>query len=316
MNCTCSAPAKAILLGEHAVVHGQPAIAAPLSRLRTYVDARPSAHPLSISFANADRASFFWCQDDPNSSDPLARAIDLTARYFAVNAIHGELVVRSDIPIASGLGSGAAVSAALARGVAALLGRKLPRKRLNAIVYEVEKLHHGTPSGIDNTVIVYERPVHFVKNGSIDFIEFSKPIELVVADTGLRYPTRDAVAAVSSLLQRRPRQTRTLIDSIGALVGLARSCIETGDNAQLGKLMTQNHELLRALDVSSAALDSLVEAAQRGGALGAKLSGGGRGGHMIALAPRDAVLSVKQALLRAGANRVIVSSLGGKPTSA
>lgn len=316
MSCANSAPAKTILLGEHAVVHGQPAIAVPLSQLRACVESRASSQPLCISFAGAVRAPFFWRKDDSNAEDPLARAIELTARHFAVSAVNGELVVRSEIPVASGLGSGAAVTAALARGVAALLCRELPDDSLNPIVFEVEKLHHGTPSGIDNTVVVFERPVYFVKDRSIDFIEFSEPIELIVADTGVRYPTRAAVAAVRGQLQSQRRQTRARFDSIGALVELARPCIETGDYAQLGTLMTQNHELLQKLAVSSAPLDRLVEAALSGGALGAKLSGGGRGGNMIALVSHDKISSVEEALLQAGAKQVIVSSLGSDSASA
>lgn len=315
MLSTISAPAKAILVGEHAVVHGQPAIALPLSQLRAYVDSRISAFPLKISAANGERAPFFWCTDESKSTDPLMRAVELTARYFAVNSLQGELVIRSDIPIASGLGSGAAVSAALARGVATLLGREIAQADLNSIVYEVEKLHHGTPSGIDNTVIVYERPIYFLKNRPIDFIEINRPSILVVADTGVPSPTRAAVADVRVQLEGQPSRTQKLFDRIGALVEQARSAIEAGDHRQLGKLMTQNHRLLQALDVSSPSLDRLVEAALRGGAYGAKLSGGGRGGNMIALVSPDSEAAVKAALRKAGAKRVIVSSTGGEMSS-
>ena len=309
MLSTSSAPAKAILLGEHAVVYGQPAIAAPLANLRAYVDARITALPLQVSASHAGGAPFFWCKDESNSTNPLERAIELCARYFAVSALQGELAVRSDIPVASGLGSGAAVSAALARGVAALLGREIPDEDLNAIVYEVEKLHHGTPSGIDNTVVVYERPIYFVKGRSTDFIKISRALSLVVADTGIPSPTRDAVADVRDQLKRRPGQTQDLFERIGALVEQARAAIETGDHGQLGQLMLQNHSLLQALDVSSALLDRLVEAAMRGGAYGAKLSGGGRGGNMIALASHDTQASIAEELRRAGAKRIFVSSV-------
>ena len=205
-----SAPAKAILVGEHAVVHGQPAIAVPLSQLRASVDARSSAQPLTVSSSHADSAPFYWCQGAPVSVNPLSRAIDLTARYFAVNALQGELAIHSDIPAASGLGSGAAVSAALARGVAALLKREIPDDDLNAIVYEVEKLYHGTPSGIDNTVVVYERPLYFVKDRSLEFIEINRPFTLVVADTGVPAPTGAAVADVRERMRRQPSRTQDL----------------------------------------------------------------------------------------------------------
>lgn len=314
MSSTLSASAKAILVGEHAVVHGQPAIALPLSQLRARVDAHHSASPLKVSSANAERAPFFWRPDAPDSADPLMRAITLTARYLAADSLQGELVIRSDIPVAAGLGSGAAVSAALARGVAALLDCEIPDADLNAIVYEVEKLHHGTPSGIDNSVVVYERPVYFMKERPISFLKFGKPATLTIADTGVPAPTRESVADVRDQFERQPVRTQKLFDRIGALVDRARPAFEAGDHVQLGQLMTRNHALLQALDLSSPLLDKLVAAALRGGAFGAKLSGGGRGGVVIALTSEAAQASLKQALLRAGAKRVIVSSAGGEAT--
>ena len=309
---TSSAPAKAILVGEHAVVHGQPAIALPLSQLRACVEARESSQPLRVSSSYAGRRAFYWCNDDSHSTDPLKLVIALTARYFALASLQGELIIRSDIPVAGGLGSGAAVSAALARGLASLLNQELPREALNSIVYEVEQLHHGAPSGIDNTVIVYEKPVYYVKDRPIDFIEITRPITLVIADTGAPAPTGAAVADVRAQLERQPGRTYVLFEQIGALVERSRSAIKSGDYSQLGRLMTRNHALLQALDLSSALLDRLVDAALRGGACGAKLSGGGRGGNMIALAPPESAASVQDELRRAGAKRVFVSSVGGE----
>ena len=309
---TSSAPAKAILVGEHAVVYGQPAIALPLSQLRAYVDSRESALPLRVHSTDAASAPFRWRQGDSNPADPLMRAIELATRHFAASALYGELVIRSDIPMAAGLGSGAAVSAALARGVAALLGRELAKADLNSIVFEVEKLHHGTPSGIDNTVIVYERPIYYVKGQPIDFIEINCQTSLVLGDTGVPSLTRAAVTDVRARLERRPGQTQEIFAEIGALVCEARIAVEAGDHRRLGKHMTQNHRLLQALGVSSPLLDRLVEAALRGGAYGAKLSGGGRGGVMIALASPDSEASIKQALREAGAKRVIISSAGSE----
>ncbi len=309
---TSSAPAKAILVGEHAVVYGQPAIALPLSQLRACVEARESSQPLRVSSSYAGRPPFYWCKEDFQSTDPIKQVIALTARYFALASLQGELIIRSDIPVAGGLGSGAAVSAALARGLARLLNQEIPRDVLNSIVFEVEQLHHGAPSGIDNTVIVYEKPVYYVKDRPSDFIGISRAFTLVVADTGVSAPTRATVADVRAQLERQPGRTYAIFEQIGALVERSRSAIESGDYRQLGRLMTRNHALLQALDVSSALLDRLVAAALRGGACGAKLSGGGRGGNMIALARPESAASVQDELRRAGAKRVFVSSVGGE----
>ncbi len=310
-----SAPAKVILVGEHAVVYGMPAIALPLSQVRTYADYNICDHALSVHAEQDSQPLFRWTGSGEAAQDPLAALVQLTARHFGASQLRGEIVLRSDIPIASGLGSGAAVSAALGRALAAVLKRDLPNDALNDIVYEVEKLHHGTPSGIDNTVVVYEKPVYYIKGKALDFIRITDPLHLVVADTGIAALTRETVADVRARYRGQRRQTRALLESIGALAEQARALVEAGQSRQLGKLMTRNHELLRQLGVSSDALDRLVEAALVAGACGAKLSGGGRGGNIIALVDENTMPTVEAALLAAGAKQVITSSVAGKLAS-
>ncbi|MCY3781764.1 MAG: mevalonate kinase [Chloroflexi bacterium] len=316
MSGQTSAPAKAILLGEHAVVYGMPAIALPLSQVRAYVDYEISKNLLTVSAENSTQLSLRWSQDGQSAGDPVALMISLTARHFGAQELRGKIVIRSDIPIASGLGSGAAVSAALGRAVAAILGVELSICALNELVYQVEKLHHGTPSGIDNTVVVYEKPVYFVKDAKLEFMHVSQPLHLVVADTGIAALTRETVADVRDRYQRQPQQTRALLESIGMLTEQARQHIEAGGARQLGELMTQNHELLQRLGVSSHSLNRLVDASSAAGAYGAKLSGGGGGGNVIALVDENKTQTVAAALLAAGAKRVFSSFIAGEPSSA
>ena len=206
--------------------------------------------------------------------------------------------------------TGAAVSAAIGRAIARLHGTNLPDEALNQLVFEVEKQHHGTPSGIDNTVVVYELPVYFVKGGSVEFIDIAAPLWIVLADTGIASPTRDAVVDVRSQVRLAPAQTTRLFDDIGAIVIDSRHCIERGNTTRLGELMTANHCLLRALSVSSPELDHLVDAALGAGALGAKLSGGGRGGNIIALVDKESAPAVKQSLVEAAARHVMLTVAG------
>ena len=310
MDGQTSAPAKAILLGEHAVVYGMPAIAVPLSQVRTYAAYRFSGQPLTIRGDNASQLLFQWTAELIKHDDPLAAMIHATARYLGASELRGEIHIRSDIPVASGLGSGAAVSAALGRAVAALQRRSLLDQNLNDLVYEVEKLHHGTPSGIDNTVVVYEKPVYYVKNKALEFLDIADPINFLVADTGIAALTRHTVSDVRERYVRRQKQTQAVFDKIGDVTEQARICVETGDSQKLGLLMTQNHELLQTLGVSSPALDRLVNAALSAGAFGTKLSGGGRGGNVIAVVDDSNLESVKDSMLAAGAKRVFASSVG------
>jgi mevalonate kinase len=309
---TVSAPAKVILLGEHAVVHGQPAIAVPISGLRataTIDHSSSTGSGLHIVAADMDEAL-------PIDIESVAfdNALAFTARLvletLGVPPPDTTIIIRSDIPIASGLGSGAAVSTVLGRALSVVTGVPLEPDALNNLVYEIEKIHHGQPSGIDNTVIVYEQPVYFVRGQSIETITIGQPFTLLIGDTGRGALTRVAVEDVRKLLNAQPETIGAIIEAVGALVVEARAAIERGDMLTLGRLMTSNHYLLQQLTVSSPELDQLVAAALAAGALGAKLSGGGRGGNMIALAQPDHAEAVGAALLNAGAVRVFSTVVG------
>lgn len=305
-----SAPAKIILVGEHAVVYGQPAIAIPVSSLRAYAHAAPNTGGLRIVAADLDETVPVNV-DSVRVDKALDHALARTAR-LVLDRLHAPppdqtITLRSDIPVASGLGSGAAVSAALARALASALGQPLDDAALNEIVYEVEKLHHGTPSGIDNTVVVYEQPIYFMRGEPMESISIGAPFTLLIADTGQGALTRIAVGDVRALFHAEPERIGLIVDEIGLLVRAARDYIERGDVKALGPLLTRNHALLQTLTVSSPDLDRLVQAALDAGALGAKLSGGGRGGTMIALVMPESASQVAQALTESGAVRVIES---------
>ncbi len=302
-----SAPGKIILFGEHAVVYTRPAIAVPVTQVQARVtvtarvrapagevllqapdiqlesrlDALPAGHPLAIGLAGVRTAL------------GMPRFPALTIR------------IQSTIPVASGLGSGAAVTIALVRAVTGFLRQPLADEQVNAIAFSVEKAHHGTPSGIDNTVITYRRPVYFVRGMPIEKLAVPAAFTLLIGDTGVQSPTGAVVGDVRARWQAEPERYERLFDEVGAIVQEARKVIETGQPGSLGLLLDRNHQLLQELGVSSPELDRLVETARRAGALGAKLSGGGRGGNMIALVTSENSDSVRLALTTAGAVRVI-----------
>jgi mevalonate kinase len=215
------------------------------------------------------------------------------------------ITVTSTIPIARGLGSGAAVSTAITRAVARHFSTELAADEVSRLVYEVERLHHGTPSGIDNTVIACERPVYFVRGERPETFAAGHTLALVIADTGMASSTKEVVDAVRRAWKQSKDSYEDLFDRIGALVQQARQAIERGDLEQVGRIMDENHRLLQEMGVSSPGLDALVEAARRQGALGAKLSGAGRGGNVIALVSPEEGEDLHQELLSAGAQRVI-----------
>jgi mevalonate kinase len=304
---TANAPGKVILFGEHAVVYGQPAIAVPVHQVQASALIEPAESEAGFTLVADDLNQVIQLTGAPES-DPLAATVRLTLHHLSASPPDATLTIWSTIPIASGLGSGAAVSTAIVRALAAYLGRELAPGIVSDLVLEIEKLHHGTPSGIDNTVVAYAKPVFFVQGQAPQTFGVGTSLNLVIADTGAPSPTRVAVAHVRQGWERDRHRYERLFGQIGGIAREARVLIGLGDCAtSLGKLMTRNQKLLCELGVSSAGLDRLVGAAHEAGALGAKLSGAGRGGNVIALVSPAAEEDVAKAIRAAGALRVITT---------
>ena len=301
-----TAPGKAILFGEHAVVYGEPAIAVPVTQVRATAIIEPAVPGQGLTLEAADLGTRFNLSEAPKKA-PLAVAAWCTLSHLAAPAPDATLTVRSQIPVASGLGSGAAVSAALVRALASFVGCSLTPAEVSALVFEVEKIHHGTPSGIDNTVIAYEQPVYFERDAVSGPVLMSvgAPFTLLIADTGLPSPTRLMVERVRRSWQQDHEGYQALFGHIGHIAREARRRIESGEIDGLGMLMNKNHALLIELGVSSPVLDGLVGAARDAGASGAKLSGAGQGGGIVALVAPELTDQVAMALMAAGAARVI-----------
>ncbi len=219
------------------------------------------------------------------------------------------VTVRSAIPLARGMGSGAAIATALVRALASAFGRQPTADEVSALVYQTETLFHGTPSGIDNTVVAYEQPILFVRGTPSVPLAVGGEFYFVIADTGIASPTKIAVGDVRRAWQAAPATYEALFDHLGGLVEAAREAIAAGDAAALGPLMNQAQAGLVQLGVSSPELDHLVEAARAAGALGAKLSGGGRGGIALALVEPAGVKAVGDALRAAGARQTLTAAL-------
>jgi len=310
MTCA-TAPGKIILFGEHAVVYGRPAIAAPVSQLRATAVVEDSRTP-GIRLLAADLGTDIQL-DDAAEDDPVAavvRQLQLAAQLARLPDL--TITVTSQIPIASGLGSGAAITAAVIRALARHLGlaQLSSDEWVSSLTYEIEKIHHGTPSGIDNTVVAYEKPVYFVRQqpqNRIETFAVGEPLRLLVADTGQSSSTKAVVGDVRRQWLAETAHFEALFDGCGRIARQARQVIEAGDVARVGRLMDDNHQLLQDMTVSSAALDALVRAAREAGALGAKLSGAGRGGNMIALVTAERETAVFHALQQAGARSILTT---------
>jgi len=309
---TASAPGKIILFGEHAVVYGYPALAVPVTQVHADVEVTDS--PRAGIWIDAPDISLRAELRTLAPTHPLRSVIENVFQAVGISApLYLNIRITSTIPVASGLGSGAAVSVALIRALSSAVchavpaGGPLSDEQVNSLAFEAEKLHHGTPSGIDNTVITYARPVYFVRGKPVEIFHSGAPFTIVIGDTGISAPTKESVGDVRKLWDADKRRWGKVFAKVGEIVQQARKAIETGETDRLGALMDENHTLLQTMTVSSPELDRLVLMARAAGADGAKLSGGGRGGNMIALVKPERADQVASALMAAGAKRVLVT---------
>jgi len=303
-----SAPGKIILFGEHAVVYGRPALAVPVVQVHADVEIQDSSR--AGIWIEASDVNLHAELNTLPSDHPLASVLHNFFFLLRVSPFPNlEIKIHSTIPVASGLGSGAAVTVALTRALASHLNYLITDEQINAFAYEIEKLYHGTPSGIDNTVVTYARPVYFARGQPMEIFKVGQRFTIVIGDTGLSAPTKESVGDVRKLWTADQQKWESVFDQVGRIAAQARTMIENGRWKMLGELMNKNHSLLQEMTVSSPELDQLVEAARNTGALGAKLSGGGRGGNMIALIESERAESVATSLRAAGAKNTIITQV-------
>ena len=290
--------AKVILLGEHSVVYGHPAVALPLHDLRMRATAVPVPGPsrlCSLDYRGPiDRSGpRFAC---------VARAFDKAREFSGRLGQSFEITTRSDFPHARGLGSSAAASGAVIRAVLDACRRDASADELFALTQMAERVAHGNPSGLDAAATSSSSPIRFQGGRMRPVSQRIAHAHLVIADSGVQGSTREAVSGLRRRYEQDAEGVGPLIDGLGALARTAITALHDGDAPALGEAMNRAHTVLAGLALSLPVLDRLVGAARRAGALGAKLTGGGLGGCVIALTGSEGAADrVRSALRRAGA---------------
>jgi hydroxymethylglutaryl-CoA reductase len=300
---------KVILLGEHAVVYGTHALAAPvpLAIEAQAQDGEKDGVELLIPRWGVEER---WSPHaEPRHS--LQASVNLILQKLELTRRKTRIEVFPQVPRAMGLGGSAALAVAVIRAVSAHFKLGLTDEAVNELAFECEKIAHGTPSGIDNTMATYGRLLLYKRGAPPLMRELTvpRPIPIVIGVSGVESLTAKMVAKVRSAYDRHERMYRRIFDELDTLAQQAAVALEAYHLEELGELMNVAQGLLNALGVSSWELEELVEIARNNGALGAKLTGGGGGGSMIALCPEGAE-RVAEAMQRAG-YKALVTAIGG-----
>jgi len=290
---------KLILVGEHAVVYGKPAIAVPFP-LKAKAIVYRTEGPIMLESSVYTGV----ITNLPDKMKGISACIKETLQYLN-NTSDGLLIkIDSVIPLGRGLGSSAAVAIAIVRALASFYEKELKQKELFSLVHVAETYAHGNPSGIDMAAELSESPIWFQKGQETSTLNIRENLYIVVGDTGRAGDTRTAVEKVRKNYDLEPMKVKKSLETIEHIAIKAKEALIKGDICLLGNLLNKNQKELMTLGVSDDGLNKLIEAANNAGALGAKLTGGGLGGCMMALAPdltRGKIIS--EELVKAGATQ-------------
>jgi len=276
---------KLILFGEHFVVYKVPAL---VGAVAAYTD---------CAFSFTDAPGVELVDERPavpnykvQKKDEGDEAVAIVLKHMGIDTVQRgvKMTFGGDLTCASGIGASAAQVVSLARAIGLAEGRAMTPEQVNAAGYEGEKGYHGTPSGIDNTASTYGGVLRFCRTEGAPVFEMKQlrePVRIVYASTGITASTSAVVGDVAAKRAAEPEWFEALLARYVTLVAQGEAALDAADWPALGALLDANHGLCQELTVSCAELDALVLAARAAGALGAKMSGTGRGGLMLALTP-------------------------------
>jgi mevalonate kinase len=313
MKATAAAPGKTILVGEHFVVYGEAAVVMAINRhVQVTVEGRQD-HSLYIAsdlgFSGTFVEDNYTAETGDIGGGAVLKPIKISAQTVlkAFDETRGlNIAVHSTIPMAVGLGSSGALAVATVAAVGRLLGNDLSEEKIVSLSTEAEKAVHLNPSGIDQAISTYGGVIVYKKKEGITQLKTASVIPLVIGNTGIQRNTGTLVDSVRMKRKQFPEIMNLMNAAANHVSRQFIDALKSDSLGRLGELMDINQGLLMAIGVSHEALDRLVYAARANGALGAKLTGAGGGGCMIALSTLGGRERVSEAIRRAGGTPIIV----------
>ena len=300
---------KVVLLGEHAVVYGRHAIGAPVPMTVKAVveDCEEGIHLLIPRWGVE-----YQLARNPKDRRSFERTAGVVLDELGLSGRAMRIEVFSEVPRSMGLGGSAAMAVAIVRALDKHFRLGLSDEEVNRLALKYETVAHGTPSGLDNTLACYGRPLIFRPGDPplVEPLEIKQPIPAVIGMTGYEGLTAKTVGRVRQAWKQERKLYEHIFDQIDALVLRGVQAIRDKDLATLGKLMNICHGMLNALQVSTPELEHLVDVARESGALGAKLTGGGGGGSIIAVCDGDTEPVVSA--IRAAGYQAVSVNLGAR----
>lgn len=320
---------KVILFNEHFVVYGIPAMASAIdSRTEAKIECVSDPAQLKSSGNEGSIVGDGWVLEDNRPANPGYKAKKIEQQKKSINLVfkaagfdagknNVKITLGGNLKAVGGVGASAAVCVSIARALNDEFKLGFDDKRINEIAYEGEKAYAGTPSGIDNTASTYGGLLWFVKNltggeNTIELIKLKKPLRIVMGNTLITTDTEAAVAGVRKRKQENPEKYEEIFNRAKELAFESRKAIETHDIEKIGILMNENHKLLQQIEVSHPKLDQLVTIALKNGAVGAKMTGGGLGGYMVALTPEKEVQDKVAKAMEAAGFEALRTKIGVK----
>ncbi|MEM3727362.1 MAG: mevalonate kinase [Candidatus Bathyarchaeia archaeon] len=286
MKSFASAPAKAILFGEHFILYGCPALSMAITLYsKTFVEKRHD-FTIQIYSKNLNLIKKFNENSNNEALKSIKLAVDEVLKLYNQN-LGLSLIIESEIPPAAGLGSSAATAVSTIAATAELFNLNLTKDKIIELAFSPEKFIHGKPSGIDHTTSTLGGIIYYEPNSGFKKLDVSLEIQALIAYSGIPKATKEQIIKVRNYLENDEKRKEKILNEFKEIIFLAVDALKNKDLEMLGNLMNKNQKLLKEIRVSNLILDKMIETAVKNGALGAKITGAGGGGSIIALVTED-----------------------------